>query len=224
CGELATSHRENFKKFYDLSERVIPAQARAPSHDDEVQIDWLCTGALDRLGAATLGEVQKFWDAADPAEVRTWAQQSRQSIIPVEIQSADGTWSKAIAPDDIEMRLAALSAPTSRLRILNPFDPAVRDRARLKRLFGFDYRIEIFVPAAKRQWGYYVFPLLEGERFIGRLEVRADRAQGKLTVANFWPESGINWTARRTQKLEAELARLARLVSAGKVNWLCERP
>lgn len=224
CGELATSHRENFKKYYDLSERVIPADLRRLNYDDETQIDWLCREALDRLGAATHGEIQKFWEATNAVEVKNWAARSRQTLIPVEIQGADGTWSNAFAPGEIETRLADLKAPTSRLRILNPFDPVIRDRIRLKRLFGFDYRIEIFVPATKRLWGYYVFPLLEGDRFVGRLEVKADRVQGALTVSNIWPEPGVRWTRNRADKLEAELARLARFVSAETINWKCTQP
>ena len=111
--------------------------------------------------------------------------------------------------------------PTSRLRILNPFDPVVRDRDRLKRLFGFDYRIEIFVPAAKRQWGYYVFPLLEGDRFIGRIEAKADRAKATLEIIALWREASVKWTAPRARKLEAELARFARFAGLDSVSWAC---
>jgi uncharacterized protein YcaQ len=100
----------------------------------------------------------------------------------------------------------------------------VRDRARLSRLFGFDYRIEIFVPAAKRKWGYYVFPLLEGDRFVGRIEVKADRSQQVLNVIDIWLEPKVKWTVGRSSKLDSELERLARFVSATKVNWMCSSP
>lgn len=224
CGELATSHRENFKKFYDLSERIFPDMSRAQIHDDETQVNWLCRAALDRLGIATLGEIHKFWEATDSKEVKFWATANDKHLVPVEVQAANGSWSQAVAPVDIEVRLSQVTAPTSRLRILNPFDPAIRDRARLKRLFGFDYKIEIFVPAAQRKWGYYVFPLLEGDRFVGRIEVKADRAKGQLIVINVWHEPGVKWTGNRSHKLDAELARLARFVSAEDVVWRCPQP
>jgi len=97
--------------------------------------------------------------------------------------------------------------------------PAVRDRTRLERLFGFDYRIEIFVPAAKRRWGYYVYPLLEGDRFVGRIEVKADRKASELAVLRFWQEPGVPWTAARRRKLDAELTRLARFVGVKTLTW-----
>ena len=115
--------------------------------------------------------------------------------------------------------MAEIEAPTSRLRILNPFDPVARDRARLKRLFGFDYTVEMFVPAAKRKWGYYVYPLLEGDRFVGRIEVKADRKAGVLRVLKLWKEPKIKWTAARAEKLEAELARMLRFVGLEQLIW-----
>ncbi|WP_430402047.1 winged helix-turn-helix domain-containing protein [Hyphomonas sp.] len=220
AGELSTSHRENFTKYYDLTHRVIPQHFRNVDHSDETQVDWLCRAALSRLAFGTEGDVQRFWAAADLSEVKAWAAANAGELVPVEIESAGGAWHVALALADIEVRLAAAPAPTSRLRILNPFDPVIRDRNRLTRLFGFDYRIEIFVPAAKRQWGYYVYPLLEGDRFVGRIEVKSDREKGELSVHALWPEPGVRWTQARQAKLEAELGRLARFVGARDVIWL----
>ena len=220
-GELATCHRKNFTKYYDLAERVFPEDVLVEEHEDEVQVDWLCQSALDRLGFGSLGEVQRFWDAVDLAEVKAWAEKSGRSLVPVEVESADGNWLGAVAPPDIEERIDQAVEPTSRLRILNPFDPVIRNRTRLSRLFGFDYRVEMFVPAAKRVWGYYVYPILEGNRFVGRIEVKEDRSNGQLNVLNVWREPKVKWTENRAAKLEAELVRFARLASVDTVNWAC---
>jgi len=104
------------------------------------------------------------------------------------------------------------------VRILNPFDPLVRDRARIERLFGFAFRIEIYVPAHKRQYGYYVFPVIEGYRFIGRIEVRANKDLDQLDILGWWPEAGIRMTTHRCQRITAELARLARLANVSAVG------
>jgi uncharacterized protein YcaQ len=213
AGELATHARVNFVKHYDLTERVIPEPVRAAETTDAEQLDWLCKGALARLGFASPGEIQRFWDAADPSEVKGWL--ARAETVPVEVEAADGRLFRALAPTDIEARLAAAPVPTRRLRILNPFDPAVRDRARLSRLFGFDYRNEIFVPAERRRWGYYVMPLLEGDRFLGRLVARADRSTGRLEATRLWVEPSVRWSGARQAGLAAELARLARLAGCG---------
>ena len=216
-GTLATSHREGFTKYYDLAERVFPRDL--PELSDEMQIDQLCRAALERIGFGTLGEVQRFWEACSAQEVKAWSARGAVDLVEVAVQGADGRWSNALACGDIEARISALTAPTSRLRILNPFDPAIRDRARLARLFGFDYTVEMFVPAAKRKWGYYVYPLLEGSRFVGRIEAKGDRSRGTLTLTKFWTETERLRTKKRAERLEAELTRLAKLAGLKEVVW-----
>lgn len=224
AGELSTAHRQNFKKFYDLTERVIPPDLRAIRHSDETQIDWLARNALSRLGFGNASEIQQFWAAMSRQETNQWIESKKADLVPVEIQSADQSWYSAFALPDIQARLETCPAPTTRLRIINPFDPAIRDRKRLARLFGFEFTVEMFVPAAKRKWGYYVYPLLEGDRFIGRAEVRADRKSKTLTLENLWAEAGIGWTSARIGKLQSELARLGKLVNTETCVWACPVP
>ena len=195
-----------------MTERVIPDRIRNESLSDDEQVDWLCRSALDRLTFGSEGDIQRFWDATDIAETKAWVEMSRACLATVEIQRMDGHWQTCLAPADIEDRLHQLPSPTGRLRILNPFDPLVRDRTRLARLFGFEYRVEMFVPANQRRWGYYVYPLLEGDRFVGRIELKADRKAGKLNILNFWPEARVKWSDARYARLQAEINRLARFV------------
>lgn len=210
AGELSTSHRISFRKYYDLTEKVIPADILAHKIADKDQISWLCEQAMQRLSVATLKEIKEFWEAADIKEVRAWADKSQ--LIPIEWQLHDGTWAESFAAPDIEQKLTGLEKPSTRMRIVNPFDPTIRDRARVQKMFGFDYKIEIFVPAAKRKWGYYVYPLLEGDKFVGRIELKADRKKGELIIHNFWVEDGAKWSDKRQAKLTAELGRFAAYV------------
>lgn len=210
AGELATSHRVSFRKYYDLTEKVIPQHILAQDIDDKAQIAWLCDQALARLSIATHKEIKQFWEGADIKEVKAWA--DVQNLQAIKWQLNDGSWADAFAVSDIEQKLADLQKPSSRLRIVNPFDPAIRDRERIKNMFGFDYKIEIFVPAAKRKWGYYVYPLLEGDKFVGRIELKADRKAGILSVVNFWQEAGVKWSDKRHEKLNSELQRFAKYV------------
>lgn len=219
AGDLATAHRQNFVKFYDLGARVFPAHDPLPEAE---ALNQLGDEALDRLTLATPGEVQRFWGVATAREAKHWA--DRAPAVPVRVQAADGTWRAALAHPRIEERLARAPAPPARLRILNPFDPAIRDRARLERLFGFAYRNEMFVPPDQRRWGYYVYPLLEGDGFVGRIEARADRTAGRLDVTGFWPEPGVRWGSGRLARLDSELNRFAGLAGADRVTWTTARP
>ena len=218
-GELATSHRINFNKYYDLAERIFPESLRELDVPDQDQIDWLCYAALDRMGFGLPSEIQQYWDAVSPKEVNEWLASMRARVQEVEIETSEGQWVKGVAPVNIENRLTALKPATSRLRIINPFDPVIRDRKRLKRLFGFDYRVEMFVPAAKRIWGYYVFPILEGHQFVGRIEIKGDRKNSVLNVTKFWPENGKAWPTSRYRKLSAELERVQKFIGVNRVEW-----
>jgi len=216
-GQLATCFRDGFTKFYNLPERVFPDHLRNRSLSEADELDFLMKAAVDRIAVGTQGEIQKFWETTSAKETKDWIETA--DLVSVEVTNADGSITSCFGAPDVESRLAQLSAPTSRLRILNPFDPAVRDRNRLERLFSFNYRNEMFVPAAKRIWGYYVFPILEGDRFVGRIEAKADRKAAHLNVIDFWPEPGVRWTKTRQAKLEAELDRLGRFVDCTEVHW-----
>ncbi len=149
-------------------------------------------------------------------EASAWiaAEKKAGRLIDVTLEPAPGKRGfAAVARPDIEDVLARLPAAPARLRALSPFDPMLRDRARTERLFGFDYRIEVFVPEAQRRYGYYVFPLLEGGRFVGRIDMKAERSRDRLAVKALWLEPPLTLSKARRAKLEAELARQARLAA-----------
>ncbi|MEM9061522.1 MAG: crosslink repair DNA glycosylase YcaQ family protein [Pseudomonadota bacterium] len=218
-GELAICHRKNFQKCFDLAERVIPDEHHARHLPDEDVIDWACSSAIDRLGFATPGEIARFWDLITIDEAKTWcSERMGQALQEVEIQSADGSWRRHVARPDLIAEIETTPDLPGNVRVLSPFDPALRDRNRAERLFGFRYRIEIFVPEAKREYGYYVFPVLEGDRLIGRMDAKRDLGRGVLTISAFWPERGVRMGKGRVEKLETELDRLARFAGCGEVD------
>ncbi|EBA12120.1 winged helix-turn-helix domain-containing protein [Roseobacter sp. CCS2] len=206
-GQVSVVRRDGFTKVYDLTERVIPAEHLNRHHHEEDTIAWCCAGALDRLGFATSGELAAFWDHVTPAEAKEWCATALAEgrIIEVDVACVHGKLRRSFAwPDLMD---APIAAPVPRIRILSPFDPALRDRKRAERLFGFSYRIEIFVPAPKRQYGYYVFPVMEGDRLIGRIDMK--REDGVLAVRAFWPEAGVRIGSGRKAALQKELTRAA---------------
>lgn len=212
-GTLSVSHRNKFTKFYDLTRRIIPKVYTTMEVSENEQINWLCETALMRLGVASALEIQRFWEACDLAEIQAWLLKPTIDIVPVNYQDAYGNTVHGFAHASIQQWLPELGRPSSRLRIVNPFDPVVRDRARLSRLFNFDYRIEIYTPQAKRKFGYYVYPLLEGDRFIGRIDVRANRETNTLETRSWWLEANVKPTTARIESLTRELKRLSKLAA-----------
>jgi uncharacterized protein len=218
-GRLAITRRDGFAKIYDLTERVIPEVHRAPFPEAEV-CDWACRSALRHLGFGTSGEIAAYWKAVSPEAAKAWCRTALAGgeIIEVEIEGALGQRRRAFTFPDVLREVPP--DPTPRLRILSPFDPALRDRDRAEFLFGFFYRIEVFVPEPKRVWGYYVFPVIEGDRLVGRIDAKAFRDSGTLRVKAFWPEAGVRLTKARRTKLAAELDRLARFSGCDRVEFL----
>lgn len=216
-GQVSVVRRDGFTKVYDLTERVIPAEHLSRRHHPEETIDWCCAGALDRLGFATSGELASFWDHLTPAEAKAWcaAAQADGRIIEVDVAGVDGKLRRSVAWSDIMDK--AVAPPMQRLRILSPFDPALRDRKRAERLFRFSYRIEIFVPAPQRRYGYYVFPVMEGARMIGRIDMK--RESGVLAVRAFWPEADVRKGAGRVAALRRELERAATFGGCADVTF-----
>ncbi|MEM7744641.1 MAG: crosslink repair DNA glycosylase YcaQ family protein [Pseudomonadota bacterium] len=225
-GRLAICHRKGFRKFYDLTERVIPEVHLNACKDDPEIIDWAMSCALERLGFATSGELAAFFEIVTRDEAKTWCVEALSTgrIIEADIEMADGSWRRSYTTEALLDQACSLSQPSSRVRLLSPFDPALRDRARTERLFGFRYRIEIFVPEPKRQYGYYVFPVLQGGRTIGRLD--AKRMGSDLAVRAFWPEPGVRMGRARTSGLRSELDRVKSLAGVEAVeftdSWLRE--
>ncbi len=227
-GALTVVGRDGFQKRYDLTERVIETHlcpGQRPC-DEASTVDWLCNAALDRLGFATSGELAAFWDTVRPAEAKDWCTKGLNSgaLEEIEITCVDGRARKLFARPDLIDASYDLPQPTGRIRVLSPFDPMLRDRNRAERLFGFYYRIEVFVPEAKRTYGYYVFPLLEGDKLIGRIDMKAHRDEGVLRVKALWPERKVRWSDARTRRLDAELDRVRRFAGLDCVafaqDWL----
>jgi uncharacterized protein len=223
-GEISVTRRDSFRKVYDLTERVLHPHHCAPEPTEGETVDWACRAALDRIGFGTSGEIAAYWGGVGPEAAKAWcaAALAQGEIAEVQVEGADGTLRRCFAWPGIMTDVPP--DPPGRIRILSPFDPALRDRKRAERLFGFFYRIEVFVPEPQRQYGYYVFPVLEGAAIIGRVDAKAQREAGVLQVRAFWPEPGVRTTAVRLARLEKALARLADFAGCDRVamadGWL----
>ncbi len=219
-GELMIPRREGFQKLYDLTERVLPEHHGLPCPDAGGHLEWACAAAAERLWVFTPKELADFFDAIEAPEARAWcaAAEREGRIVPVQVEGADGEIRPAFALADWEARLARLPEPTERTRLLCPFDPILRDRARALRRFGFDYRFEAFVPEPKRQYGYFVLPILENGRLVGRLDPKLHRDRDLLEIKGLWWEPGVKATKARKRGLDEALERLATFVGADSIQ------
>lgn len=218
-GELMITRREKFQKVYDLTERVLPHHSTLAQPTEAEHIEWACRTAFERLVIATPKEIAAFWDAITLAQARQWCEQAAKSgeLVAVVIEAANGEKPRAsFALSDWQTRLRKLPDAPDRIRLLSPFDPVIRDRARVQRLFGFDYRFEAFVPEPQRQYGYYVLPILEGEQLVGRIDSKFQRERGTLEVRKVYWEPTLKVTKARQKNLHEALVRLADLIGANR--------
>lgn len=220
-GSLSIARRDGFQKVYDLTHRVIPAEyLRKKIQAETTFIDWSCSNALDRLGFASAAELAAFWGSVKATDAKAWcARQRSEQLIDVLVEDACGVKRPAFARPAVIEQLNSAPEPPERIRILSPFDPLLRDRKRLQRLFGFDYRIEVFVPEAKRRYGYYVFPIMEKDKMIGRIDMKTEQQLDRLHIKGLWLEPGISHSKNRQRGLIAELRRLAKFTGVRNLSF-----
>lgn len=215
-GRLSAKARRNFQKVYDLTERVIPGSIDTSTPTDAEMSGHLIKKAIDSHGFASEKEITylRHHNRKSTRKLLNELLEER-SIVPIEIEEP-GSGIYYTYPDNLSS-LDTLKEPGS-LHILSPFDNLVIQRKRLSRLFGFDYVIECYVPVHKRKYGYYCLPVLDGTKFIGRLDAKADRKSGVLNVIRFFPEESVKITNTIKRRLEKKLKELAVFSGCSSVN------
>jgi uncharacterized protein len=219
-GTLLVTRRDGFQRVYDLAERVLPDACAEPAPKRDEIVAWACHEALDRLVVATPRELASFLRATGLGAVKEWGSDAarRGEVVEVLASAVDESSKpvRALALPDWRRRASRPPAAPDRFRLLSPFDPVIRDRERTRRLFGFRYRFEGFVPAARREFGYYVLPILEGERLVGRLDPKLHRDRGHLEIRGVWWEPGGKPAGARRIRFEEALDLYARQIGAAE--------
>jgi uncharacterized protein len=203
AGTLGIAQREGNLRVYDLAERLFPADVlaeRRPTHEQQAH------RLLSRYrGNGLLGSSgnQELWVggtgyAADRAAVRGELIEAGE-LVPVQVEGLKGerfiVGEEAALLEQAERELLDEAPPggvAPGVAFLAPLDPFCWDRDLLRRLFDFDYIWEVYVPEPKRRWGYYVLPILFGDRLVGRIEPRIERRAGTLNVVGLWWEPGFD--------------------------------
>ncbi|MCU6426167.1 winged helix-turn-helix domain-containing protein [Enterobacter sichuanensis] len=209
-GKVMVIERRNFQRVYDLTHRVMP-------HWDDER-DLLSREAAEAImlenSARSLGIFRSQW-LADYYRLRQpalkpllemWQQEQR--IIPVMVETLGEMWLHKelfpLLPQALEGKLQATHST-----VLSPFDPVVWDRKRAEQLFGFSYRLECYTPAPKRQYGYFVLPLLHKGQLLGRMDAKMHRKTGTLEIIALYLEEGVRVTAALEKGLTLAISEFA---------------
>ncbi|GGI74710.1 hypothetical protein GCM10011581_09630 [Saccharopolyspora subtropica] len=182
-GQLTTATRRSFERLYDLPERVLPAHVLAHEPEDEDAIRALVERSAQALGVATEPDLRDYYRLSPARSRQAVAELVEDGVLePVTVHG----WRQ---PAYRHVGARVPRKITGRA-LLCPFDPLIWERSRTERLFDFRYRIEIYVPEPKRQYGYYVFPFLLDGDLVARVDLKADRAAGVLRVPGAFLEPG----------------------------------
>lgn len=204
-GEVVSAGREGFQRRYTLAHQLLPESARAVLPRAEAQRA-LVARAARSLGVATLPDLADYHRMKTrEAHAAVRVLEETGELLPVTVRGWERSTGEPLpAWLHADARLPARLAPDA---LLSPFDPLVWFRPRTERLFGFHYRLEIYTPKEKRQFGYYCLPLLVGGKLVGRLDLKADRSQRTLLVQAAWREPNAPAdTAARASELLARAA------------------
>lgn len=187
-GDIMVTERRNFHRMYDLTERVLPDNIDTSMPFDDELGRFLVHRALSSYGVATGREIVNHLHAASRETILNAVQQlvDEGVVIRVSIEKEDGYY----ALSDTIQTSSLSSCAVPEVFLLSPFDNLIIQRDRTSRLFGFDYVLESYMPEKKRKHGYYVLPILWGERLVGRLDPKADRKNRRMIIRNlrFEPE------------------------------------
>jgi uncharacterized protein YcaQ len=195
-GRIGISRRDGNRRYYDLMERLVPPELLKLRESEE---DALTHRLLSRYRATGMTtpvgtQAEVMYSAGSTAErvMRTERLVADGELLAVDVEGLRSPQYVIAAEEPIlEATAEEGSLPTAGVSFLAPLDPLVWDRRMLRTLWSFDYLWEVYVPEAKRKWGYYVLPILFGDRFVGRIEPRLDRKTGTLRILGIWFQEGF---------------------------------
>jgi uncharacterized protein len=228
-GVLGLARRDGNRRYYDLIERLLPADVLARDLPLREQLrhrllsryrahGLLGVGGADIFGGLGAAKPDPRWPESPGRNALRAELVELGELVPVDVEGVRGK--RLVIREDVRLLEAPPESPPS-VAFLPPFDPLVWDRGLLGSLFGFDYVWELFLPPAKRRWGWYVLPIVFRDRFVGRIEPRIDRDGARVEVLGVWWEDGF--APRRADGFVAAmrdaLGAYLRFAGASRLEW-----
>ena len=203
-GQVGISRREGAQRVWDLMERVLPPDAPEEELGDEEVTRRAAPYAVRALGAGRIPHIRAHFTRGRYPHLPE-VLEHHPDLVRIEVEGlGDDWWIHAADVETLERRLQA-----GRTALLSPFDNLLCDRARTEQLFGFTHRLEIYVPKPKRVWGYFVLPVLDGDRLVARIDLAMDRKRETLVAHAVHAEPKVPRGKRLPQAIRRELERLA---------------
>jgi uncharacterized protein YcaQ len=230
-GDVATARRVDGHRYYDLPERLLAPEDLAPDPPLREQLRHKLLSryrAHGLVGTSGHGEgIFMYLGPAKPDGVSPGRNAMRAELVemgelvPVDVEGVSGK--RFVVRDDVELLQAPPEPPPS-VAFISPYDPLAWDRRLLGSLFDFEYVWELYVPPAKRRWGWYVLPILFGDRLVGRIEPRIDTAEGVVRVLAVWWEDGFepHHAEGFVEAMRAALGAYLRFANADRIEWAPE--
>lgn len=209
-GDLMVSYRKNFRRFFDLRERVLPDWDDGKALDAASAREALVLKAIRALGIAREDWIAPYYYLLKSGLSEVLADLVAQDRI-IEVPVSGWEIPAYVHPDQLEMVQAAAKGDLipSHTTLLSPFDPLISDRDRALGLFDFDYRMESYTPVKDRKFGYFCLPILHNGRLIGRLDPKAHRREKCLEIKNFYLEEGVVVDDELVKALKETLSQFA---------------
>ena len=217
-GVLLIHHKTGSRKYYDLADKYFPSdllRAPNPCRDEEAFTDWRICRRIGAVGLLWNRNSTAWLGISMTTEQRNASfdrLEKNGSISAVQVEGI--RFPLYMLREDLPLLESVTSGQAdtrSRLEFLAPLDPMLWDRKLIEAIWGFQYSWEIYTPAVKRKYGYYVLPVICGDRFIGRIEPKADRKSNILTVQNIWLEPGVRRTKKLSGQIDKAVQRLAKV-------------
>ncbi|MEO6695914.1 MAG: crosslink repair DNA glycosylase YcaQ family protein [Ignavibacteria bacterium] len=215
AGKVMVARRQGFQKVYDLTDRILPRDVITDVPKEKEFYQHLILTAIKSNGLVTQKEImylrkydRKVFERAFKALIKN------DKIRQVSIETLEEKYFTISE----KLRILDIKKELKNLHILSPFDNLVIQRKRLKTFFNFDFQIECYLPQSKRKFGYFSLPVLYGDKFIGKIDLKASRISGSLIINNFFPESGVKINGVLKDNFKKKLNELAEFSCCNKIS------
>lgn len=221
AGKLMIAKRKGFQKVYDLTERILPEKIDTTFPAEKEYYIHLIENSIRANGLVSKNEIT-YQRRYDKKKFEKIINELTDSKMIMEVNIAGLQTEKYFTTSD-KLKLLNQKNPDFEMNILSPFDNLIIQRKRLKNFFGFDYTIECYLPESKRKFGYFCMPVFYKDRFIARVDAKADRASGKFIIKKIFWEDNLKLNRKGLNEFEDKIYKMAEFTGCNKVTGLTKK-